>query len=180
MDRSTHCFVSWSKAYSGSERKRMNFIFVVRHSERGGTESRNPAAFRRVTPRDVSTLLDMTTLMRAHHRLAPIAQIRMCFTRADSRPMAPATGTFFVWRFRHRSACFFALVNRQITQNKKFLQFVPWEFFCDIGIRIQNHARFQRVADYFFLACALDRLPYDATQSQKLLNLLNCFPAAIL
>jgi len=118
--------------------------------------------------------------MPGHHRLAPIAQIRVRFTRADRRPMAPAAGAFFVWRFRHRSARFFALVNRQITQNKKFLQFVPWDFFCDIRIRIQNHASLQRVADYFFLACALDRLPYDATQSQKLLNLLNCFPAAIL
>ena len=79
----------------------MNFIFVVRHSERGGTESRNPAALRRVTPRDVSTLLDMTTLMRAHHRLAPIAQIRVRLARADSRPMSPAAGAFFVRRFRY-------------------------------------------------------------------------------
>ena len=40
-------------------------------------------------------------LMRAHHALAPIAQIRVRFTRADSRPMSPAAGAFFVRRFRY-------------------------------------------------------------------------------
>jgi hypothetical protein len=60
-------------------------------------------------------------LMRAHHALAPIAQIRVRFARADSRPMSPAAGAFFVRRFRHRNARFFRLLNRQVTQNKKFL-----------------------------------------------------------
>ena len=71
-------------------------------------------------------------------------------------------------------------MNRQITQNKKFLQFFLWDFVCDIGIRIQNHAGFQSVADHFFLACVLDRLPDDATQSQKLLNLIDCLATTVL
>ena len=94
--------------------------------------------------------------------------------------MSPAAGAFFVRRFRYRSARFLGLLNRQITQNKKFLQFFLGDFVCDIGIRIQNHAGFQGVADQFFLACVLDRLPDDAAQSQKLLNLIDCFPAPIL
>ena len=60
-------------------------------------------------------------LMRAHHALAPIAQIWVRFARADGRAMSPATGAFFVRRFRYRSARFLGLLNRQITQNKKFL-----------------------------------------------------------
>ena len=88
--------------------------------------------------------------------------------------MSPAAGAFFVRRFRHRSARFFRLLNRQITQNKKFLEFISGDFFCDIGIRIQNHAGLQRVADHFFLTRALDRLPNDAAQSQELFNLVDC------
>ena len=91
-----------------------------------------------------------------------------------------SSGRIFVRRFRYRSARFFRLLNRQITQNKKFLQFFLGDLFCDIGIRIQNHAGFQGVADQFFLACLLDRLPDDAAQSQKLLNLIDCFAASIL
>jgi len=64
-------------------------------------------------------------------------------------------------------------VNRQITQNEKFLQFFLGDFVCDIGIRIQDHAGLQSVADHFFLARVLDRLPDDTTQSQKLLNLID-------
>ena len=40
-------------------------------------------------------------LMRAHHAFATIAQIRVCLARADSRPMSPAAGAFFVRRFRY-------------------------------------------------------------------------------
>jgi hypothetical protein len=36
-----------------------------------------------------------------NNALAPIAQIRVGFTRADSRPMSPAAGAFFVRRFRY-------------------------------------------------------------------------------
>ena len=71
-------------------------------------------------------------------------------------------------------------MNRQITQNKKFLQFFLGDLVCDIGIRIQNNAGFQRVADQFFLACLLDRLPDNTAQSQKLLHLIDCFPTPIL
>src|SRR5262249_30888469 len=116
----------------------------------------------------------------AHHALAPIAQIRMRFARADSRPMTPAAGAFLVRRLRHRSAGFFRLLNRQITQDKKFLQFFLWDFFCDTGSRIQNHAGFQRVADHFLLASMLNRLPDDAAQSQKFLNLLDCLATTAL
>ena len=119
-------------------------------------------------------------LAPCNHALAPIAQIRVRFARADSRPMSPAAGAFFVRRFRHRSARLFRLLNRQITQNKKFLQFFFRDFFCDIGIRIQNHAGFQCVADHFFLACVLDRLPDDAAQSQKLLNLIDRLATTVL
>ena len=97
-----------------------------------------------------------------NHALAPIAQIRVRFARANSRPMSPAAGTFLVRRFRHRSARFLCLLNRQITQNEKFLQFFLWDSFCHIRIRIQNHAGFQRVANQFLLARVLDRLADDA------------------
>ena len=40
-------------------------------------------------------------LMRDHHALATIAQIRVRFARADTRPMSPAAGAFFVRRFRY-------------------------------------------------------------------------------
>ena len=119
-------------------------------------------------------------LMGAYHGFAPIAQIRVRCTRTDRRPMSPAAVAFFVRGFRHRSARFFRLLNRQITHNKKFLQFFLWDFFCDIGIRIQNNAGFQRVADQFFLACVLDRLADDAAQPQKLFNLLDCLATPIL
>src|SRR5436190_12630547 len=115
-----------------------------------------------------------------HHALAPIAQIGVRFARADSRPMSPAAGAFFVRRFRYRSARLVGTVNRQITQNKKFLQFFLWDSLCDIGIRIQNYAGFQSVADQFLLACTLDRLPDDGTQSQKLLNLLDRLATTVL
>ena len=98
----------------------------------------------------------------------------MRFARADSRPMSPTAGAFFVRRFRYQSADFFRPMNRQITQNEKLLQFFLGNFFCNIGIRIQNHAGFQCIANQFFLACLLDRLPDDAAQSQKLLDLIDC------
>src|SRR5262249_8173932 len=100
-----------------------------------------------------------------HHALAPVAQIRVRFTRADSWSMTPAARTFFVWRFRHRRARLVGAVNRQITQNKKFLQFFLWDSACGIGIPIQSHTGFQRLAAEFLLARLLDGLSNDATQS---------------
>jgi len=94
--------------------------------------------------------------------------------------VAPATCALCVRRFGHRSACFFRLVNCQITHNKEFFQFLFIDLLCNVGIRIQQDPRFQRVANQFFLARPLDRLSNRAAQSQKIFNLIDCFPAPIL
>src|SRR6266704_2027793 len=93
-----------------------------------------------------------------HHALAPIAQIGVRFACADGWPMPPATRALLVLRFRHRSARFFCLMDRQITHNEEFLQFLLTDFLRDIEIRIQNHSGFQRVADQFVLTRTLNPL----------------------
>ena len=86
----------------------------------------------------------------------------MLLARADSWAMAPAAGTLVVGRLRHRGASFFRLMNRQITDDEKLFQLFFWDVFCDVGIRIQNHSSFQRVANQFLLARVLDRWADDA------------------
>src|SRR5262249_42516949 len=113
-----------------------------------------------------------------HHALAPVAQIRVRFTRADSWSMTPAASTFFVWRFRHRRARLVGAVNRQITQNKKFLQFFLWDSVCDTEIKIKTRAVFQRVADEFLLAPLLVVLSNAPTHSKDLLTLIDCLAPA--
>src|SRR3989441_1128353 len=92
-----------------------------------------------------------------HRALAPIAQIGVRFARAHSWPMAPATRALLVLRFRHRSARFFCLMDRQITHNEEFFQFLLT--LRDIGIRIQNYSGFESVSDQFVLTRALNPLP---------------------
>src|SRR6266496_632908 len=82
-----------------------------------------------------------------NHALAPIAQIRMRLARADGWPMAPATCTFFIRRFRHRNARFLRLVDRQITHYEEFFEFFLVDLLRDVGVRIQHDPRFQRVAN---------------------------------
>ena len=72
--------------------------------------------------------------------------------------MTPAACALCVRRFRHRSACFFRLMNRQITHDKEFFQFLLTDFLGNIGIRMQDNPGLEGVADQFFLARALDRL----------------------
>ena len=86
----------------------------------------------------------------------------MRLARADGWAMAPAAGTLFVGRFRHRSAGFFRLMNRQITDDEKLFQLFFWDVFCDLGVRTQNHSGFQRVANQFLLARVLNRRADDA------------------
>jgi hypothetical protein len=75
--------------------------------------------------------------------------------------MAPTAGTLFVRRPGHQRARFFRLMNRQITDNEKLFQLFFGDVFCDLGVRIQNHSGFQRVANQFLLARALDGVPDD-------------------
>ena len=86
----------------------------------------------------------------------------MRLARADGWAMAPAAGTLFVGRFRHRSAGFFRLMKRQITDDEKLFQLFFWDVFCDLGVRIQNDSGFQRVANQFLLARVLNRRADDA------------------
>src|SRR5438105_14117506 len=69
------------------------------------------------------------------HAFATITQIRMLLARADGWAMAPAAGTLFVGRFRHRSAGFFRLMNRQITDDEKLFLLFFTDYFCDLGVR---------------------------------------------
>lgn len=71
-------------------------------------------------------------------------------------------------------------MNREIAHNEKFLELFLVNFLCNVGVRIQHYLRFESVADQFFLACALDRLPDYAAQSQKLGHLIDRSPASIL
>src|ERR1041384_4412248 len=85
--------------------------------------------------------------------------------------MAPAPGTLLIRRLRHRSARFFRLMNRQITDDEKLFQLFLWDVFCALRVRIQNHSGFQCVANQLVLARVLNRRADNAAQSQKLLNL---------
>ena len=76
--------------------------------------------------------------------------------------MTPATRALCVRRLSDQSALFFRLMDRQVTHDEEFFQFFLADFLRHIGIRVQNNSGFQRVADQFFLARTLDRLPDDA------------------
>jgi hypothetical protein len=58
----------------------------------------------------------------------------MFFACADGRPVTPAAGAFLVRCFGDGRARFGSLPNRQITQNKKFLQFFLADFRRDLGV----------------------------------------------
>ena len=60
--------------------------------------------------------------MRAHHALAPIAQIGVRLARADSGPMSPAAGAFFVRRFRYRNFQTFLLYEIYLANNENLRQ----------------------------------------------------------
>ena len=95
-------------------------------------ESNDEARNTKLTPRGDFIIRHLTFLRHSsfgfrhsgNHALATIAQIGMRFACADGRPMPPATRALFVRRFRHRNARFFRLVDRQITHNEKFFQFL--------------------------------------------------------
>src|SRR6476620_9866667 len=89
--------------------------------------------------------------------------------------MTPATRTLYVRRFRHRSACFFCLMDRQVTYNEELFQFLLSDLLGNIGIRMQNNPGLQRVANQFFLARALDCLADHAAQPQQLPDLSASF-----
>src|SRR5437879_1499896 len=90
-----------------------------------------------------------------HHALAAIAQIWMGIARADGWPMPPAARALLVRGFGDRSAHFFRLLDRQVTYNEEFFQFLLSDFLGHIRIRVQNDSGLQRVADQFFLPGAL-------------------------
>ena len=71
----------------------------------------------------------------------------MFFAHTDARPMTPAARAFFVLRFGHRSARFFRLMDPQITQDEKFFQLFLVDHFRDIGVRMQNNRRLERLPD---------------------------------
>src|SRR6516165_6328990 len=115
-----------------------------------------------------------------NHALAPIAQIGMRVARADSWPITPAARALLVRRSRHRSGRFFRLMERQVTHNEEFFQFLLINLLCHIGIRMQDYVGFQSVADEFLLTCPLDGLPDYTAQSQKLRHLMAGLIASIL
>src|SRR6516165_8489841 len=81
--------------------------------------------------------------------------------------MTPTTRALCVRRLSDQSARFFRLMDREITHDEKFFQFLLIDFLCHIGIRMQNYAGFESVADEFLLTRTLDRLPDYTAQSQK-------------
>jgi hypothetical protein len=58
----------------------------------------------------------------------------MLLACANSWPVTPATGAFFVCCFGDGRACFGSPANRQITQNEKFLQLFLADFRRDLGV----------------------------------------------
>src|SRR5437899_10320872 len=68
-------------------------------------------------PRAIGSIVPTTPFRgrfaRRDHALAPIAQIRMRLAGADGWPMATATCTFFIRRFRHRNSRFHRLLEQQ-------------------------------------------------------------------
>jgi hypothetical protein len=75
-----------------------------------------------------------TALNRLYHTLASVAQIGMRLAFANAGSMTPATRAFLIRCFDDGSARFFRLVNRQIAQNKKFLELLLVDLRRDIGI----------------------------------------------
>src|SRR6516165_8617077 len=65
--------------------------------------------------------------------------------------MTPTTRALCVRRLSDQSARFFRLMDREITHDEKFFQFLLIDFLCHIGIRMQNYAGFESVADEFLL-----------------------------
>src|SRR5437762_12749047 len=71
---------------------------------------------------------------RGDNAFAPIAQIRMCRTRANCCSITPATRTLCVRGFRHRSTRFSCLANAQITDDEEFFELLLTDFFSDVRV----------------------------------------------
>src|SRR5438270_11973188 len=85
-------------------------------------------------------------------------------------PMAPAARALLICGFGNRSAQFLAWLQRQIAQDKKFLQLVFWNRRDDRFVAGQRDRGLERVTDQLFLARTLDGLADHAAPVQELLD----------